>query len=67
MPKNDFNEVAKQLYWNRTSTWVFSCKFAAYFQDTFFSEHLWVAASAYLNLMKDLNLFNQTLRYKGLL
>ena len=21
---------------NRTSTWVFSCKFAAYFQNTFF-------------------------------
>ena len=25
-----FNQVAKQLYWNHTSTWVFSCKFAAY-------------------------------------
>ena len=24
-----------QLYWNHTSAWVFSCKFAAYFQDTF--------------------------------
>ena len=24
-----------QLYWNRTSAWVFSCKFAAYFQNTF--------------------------------
>ena len=23
---------AKQLYWNHTSAWVFSCKFAAYFQ-----------------------------------
>ena len=22
-------------YWNRTSAWVFSCKFAAYFQNTF--------------------------------
>ena len=26
---------AKQLYWNRTSAWVFSCKFAAYFQNCF--------------------------------
>ena len=45
MQKCDFNEVAKQLYWNRTSAWVFSCKFAAYFQNTFFKEHLWAAAS----------------------
>ena len=36
----------KQLYWNRTSAWVFSCKFAAYFQNTFSQEHLWVAAFA---------------------
>ena len=33
MPKCDFN---KQLCWNHTSTWVFSCKFAAYFQNNFF-------------------------------
>ena len=26
---------AKQLYWNHTSAWVFSSKFAAYFQKTF--------------------------------
>ena len=44
MLKCDFNKVAKQLYWNRTSAWVFSCKFAAYFQNTFSQEHLWVAA-----------------------
>ena len=25
----------KQLYWNHTSAWVFSGKFAAYFQNTF--------------------------------
>ena len=31
MPKCDFNKAALQLYWNRDSTWVFSCKFAAYF------------------------------------
>ena len=41
MPKCDFNRVAKQLYWNRTSAWVFSCKFAAYFQNNFSSEQLW--------------------------
>ena len=35
MPKWDFNKVAKQLYWYYTSTWVFYCKFAAYFQNTF--------------------------------
>ena len=31
---NTFN-TAKQLYWNHTSAWVFSCKFAAHFQNTF--------------------------------
>ena len=35
MPKCDFNKAALQLYRNRTSTWVFSCKFAAYFKNTF--------------------------------
>ena len=47
MPKCDFNSVALQLYWNRTSTCVFSCKFAAYFQNTFSYVHLWTAASDY--------------------
>ena len=28
-------EVAKQLCWNHTSAWVFSCKFTAYFQKPF--------------------------------
>ena len=45
MPKYDFNKVANQLYWNRTSAWVFSGKFAEYFQNNFSWEHLWVAAS----------------------
>ena len=36
MPKCDFNKVALQIYWNHTSAWVFSCKFAAYFQNTFY-------------------------------
>ena len=35
MPKCDFNKVAKQLYWNHFSAWVFSCKFAAYFWKAF--------------------------------
>ena len=35
MPKCDFNKVALQLYWNHTLSWVLSCKFAAYFQNTF--------------------------------
>ena len=35
MSKCDFNKVAMQLDWNHTSAWVFFCKFAAYFQNTF--------------------------------
>ena len=35
MPKCNFNEVALQLHWNCTSTWVFSCKFDGCFQSTF--------------------------------
>ena len=47
MPRCDFNKVALQLYWfwNRASAWVFSCKFAAYFQNIFSKEHHWMAAS----------------------
>ena len=45
MAKCNFNKVAKQLYGNRTSAWVFSCKFAVYFQNTFTQEHLWMASS----------------------
>ena len=50
IPKCDFNKVALQLYWNDTSAWVFSWKFAAYFQNTFSQEHLWGAASEQANL-----------------
>ena len=39
MPKYDF-KVAKKLYLNHTSSWMFSSKFAAYFQNTFSWEHL---------------------------
>ena len=35
----------QHLYWNHISAWLFSCRFAAYFQKTFFKEHLLVAAS----------------------
>ena len=45
MPKSDFNKVALQLYENHTSTWVFSCKFVACFQNTFSQEHFWKTAS----------------------
>ena len=46
MPNCAFNKVSKQLYWNRTSAWVFSCKFSAYFQNTFCYRTPLVAASA---------------------
>ena len=36
IPKCNFNKVALQLYWNHSLAWVFSCKFAAYFWNTFF-------------------------------
>ena len=45
MPKYDFSKVALQLSWNHTSASVFSSKLAAYFQNTFFWEHIWTAAS----------------------
>ena len=38
MPKCDFSKAAKQLYWNHTFAWVFSCKFATYFQNNFLKE-----------------------------
>ena len=50
MPEGDFNKVVLQLYWNHTSAWVFSCKFAAYFQNIFSEEHLWTQASDRLSL-----------------
>ena len=43
-PEAATQRCSLQLYWNHTSTCVFSCKFAAYFQKTFSQEHLWVAA-----------------------
>ena len=41
------NKVALQLYWNRTSACVFSCKFAACFQNIFLEEHLWKTVSGF--------------------
>ena len=35
LPKNDSNKVVLQLHQNCTSTWIFSCKFAAYFRTPF--------------------------------
>ena len=34
-PKCDLNKIALQLYWNHRSAWALSCKFPAYFQNTF--------------------------------
>ena len=36
MLKCNFNKLVKKLYWNKTSVVVFFCKFATYFQNTFF-------------------------------
>ena len=43
---------AMQLYWNHTSAWVISSKFAAFLQNTFSEEHLWRAASVHLHYSK---------------
>ena len=46
LPTCDFNKVAKQVYRNHTFlAWVFFCKFAAYFQNTFSKEHFSIIAS----------------------
>ena len=37
LQENTHAEV--QFYWNHTLAWVFSCKFTAYFQNTFSLEH----------------------------
>ena len=36
MPKSDFNKVAKELYWNHTSAWLFSCKICYIFSEYLF-------------------------------
>ena len=35
MPKCDFNKIALQLYWNRTSGWMFSCNLLHIFRILF--------------------------------
>ena len=59
MPKCDLNKLAKKLYWNHTLAWMFSCKFVAYFQNTFFSEDIWRAPSIAIckNLQSFIKLF----------
>ena len=52
MPKCDFSKVAKQLHWIHASACVFSCKFTAYFQNTFSQEHLWTADSTNCSKIK---------------
>ena len=37
--------------------WVFSCKFAAYFCNTFSQEHLWVAAFEHSEIFHKIDLF----------
>ena len=43
--ENTHAECDFKLYWNHTSAQVFSCKFDAYFHNTFSEGHLWTAAS----------------------
>ena len=59
MPKCDFDKVAKQLYWNHTLVWVFSCKFAAYFQNTFFN----TSGCLLLSIVLKTSVLFQFLRY----
>ena len=54
MVKCDFIKVVLQLYWNHTSAWVFSCKFAA-----FFSEHLLLWAISIGLLVTDSQIFEK--------
>ena len=39
MQRHNLNKVLMQLYWNNTSAWMLSYKFAAYFQRNFLYEH----------------------------
>ena len=39
MQNCDFNKIAYQLYWNHTSTWVFSCSFSAIFLKILSEKH----------------------------
>ena len=49
-----FSDMPSQLYWNHTSLWVFSCKFAAYFQE-YFHIFTWNSGELFLDPPNDLN------------
>ena len=58
--------ISLQLYLNRTSVWVFSYKFAAYFQNTFSYKYFWRVTSIDLTgqqslLLSYTSLYNQKL------
>ena len=55
--ENTHVEVWFQQKWNHTSAWVFSCKFAAYFQNTLLKEHLGRAASGINNRERNPEVF----------
>ena len=65
-PSRNTISMKLQNYWNQTSAWVFSCKFAAYLQNTFFWEHLWrddsvlssCSVLSQLSLLKTLHCWN---------
>ena len=48
MPKCDFNKVALQLYWNPTSAWMFSIKFATNVKNDFSQGHIWTTGFRFL-------------------
>ena len=63
LSKCNFNKVAFQLYWNRTLAWVFSRKFAAYFQNT--SE--WLLLIIHFGTLNFVSLFSLPFPYLLLL
>ena len=47
--------ILKNPSWNHTSAWLFSCKFAAYFQNTFSWEYLsWAASLLIIQLIREM-------------
>ena len=56
MPKCNLNKVAKQTLLKSQIAWVFSCKFVAYFHNTFSYRLLWRAASVDRNYVKEIAL-----------
>ena len=65
--QSNFMEITLQEpYLNCTPAWVFSSKFAAYFQSTFYQEYLWVAASEYRKIPQMFEGYYFLHSYKGL-